>query len=172
MKELNQGDNAKYLSQESMFEFIKILSQCIEQDIGDEVQRSDYVSLMCDETTGVSITKQLIVYVWYVVDGELKVCYFKLQNIQDGTAETIESTLLSICQAANINPSKVIDFGSDGASAMVGSRSGVATRLKSHNSVIISIHCIAHRLALAAGQASDAIPYLKKFKNYLSQLFY
>ena len=33
LKDLNQGDNAKYTSQESKFEFIKILSLCVEQEV-------------------------------------------------------------------------------------------------------------------------------------------
>ena len=37
---------------------------------------------------------------------------------------------------------------------------------------IISIHCVAHRLALATSQASQSIPYLCRFKEILSSLFY
>ena len=152
--------NAKYTSQESMYEFVTVLSQCIESDIGAEIQQAEYISLMCDETTDESITKQLIVYAQYVVDGELMVRYLKIQHLRDGTAETIEQTLLAICRHASIEVCKVVGLGSDGASVMVRRRSGVATRLKAHNSAILSVHCVAHRLALAAGQSSDSIKYL------------
>lgn len=96
----------------------------------------------------------------------------KIQDLKDGTAATIEDALLSVCQQAGVGLSKVIGFGSDGASVMVGGRSGVATRLKSHNPSIVSVHCVAHRLALSAAQAADNVPYLKKFKRYLSQIFF
>ena len=33
------------------------------------------------------------------------------------------------------------------------------------------VHCCAHRVALAASQSADKIPYLKKFKRQLSSLF-
>ncbi len=36
----------------------------------------------------------------------------------------------------------------------------------------LSIHCVAHRLALAVGQASESIAYLALFKEMLSTLFY
>ena len=55
---------------------------------------------------------------------------------------------------------------------MTGRRDGVAARLRRLNSNIISIHCIAHRLALATSQASESVPYLKRFKEILSSLFY
>ena len=36
---------------------------------------------------------------------------------------------------------------------------------------LIANHCVAHRLALACGQAADEIAYLKKFKSILDQLY-
>ena len=36
---------------------------------------------------------------------------------------------------------------------------------------MISIHCVAHRLALAAAQASRSILYLQKFKNAIHNLY-
>ena len=61
---------------------------------------------------------------------------------------------------------KVSSFGSDGASDMTGRRVGVATRLK-HLCSIISIHCVAHCLSLAAGPVSQRISYLRRFKEIL-----
>ena len=51
-------------------------------------------------------------------------------------------------------------FGSDGASVMVGSMGDVATRLKKSNPLMLSIHCIHHRLALGAAQSVEAVSYL------------
>ena len=55
---------------------------------------------------------------------------------------------------------------------MTGRRDGVATRLQRLNSNLISIHCVARRLALAAGQASQSVPCLRRFKEILCNLFY
>lgn len=43
--------------------------------------------------------------------------------------------------------SKVMGFGSDGASVMMGRRGGVVAKLKEENPNLIGIHCVAHRLA-------------------------
>ena len=48
---------------------------------------------------------------------------------------------------------KIFSFASDGASVMMGSRSGVATRLFQRNKYLVVTHCIAHRLALACNSA-------------------
>ena len=61
LKELNQGDNAKYTPQESKFEFIKILSLCVEQEILSEIKQAEHVSILCDETTD---SERSEVYTW------------------------------------------------------------------------------------------------------------
>ena len=48
----------------------------------------------------------------------------------------------------------------------------MAVRLKWHSPRMISVHCVAHRLALAAAHAADGIPYLQRFKSILRTLFY
>ena len=55
---------------------------------------------------------------------------------------------------------------------MVGCRTDVATQLKQCSPFLISIHCVNHRLALAALHAADNIPYLQRFKIHLRNLFY
>ena len=74
------------------------------------------IQALCDETTDVSITKH---YARYVLDGELMVRYVKIQHLRDGTAETIEQTLLAICRHASIDVCKVVGLGSNGASVTV-----------------------------------------------------
>ncbi|KAH3790825.1 hypothetical protein DPMN_169033 [Dreissena polymorpha] len=49
---------------------------------------------------------------------------------------------------------KFTGFTSDGASVMMGKRTGVAARLKEINPVLLNVHCICHRLALACTDSS------------------
>ena len=56
-------------------------------------------------------------------------------------------------------------------SVMLGVRGGVSTLLKEETPFLVANHCIAHRLALACGQAANEIPYLKRFKDILDQLY-
>ena len=56
---------------------------------------------------------------------------------------------------------------------MVGKHLGVATQLKTMQPIFTSTHCVAHRLALAAGQAGEKIKFLADvFKPTLRRLFY
>ena len=92
----------------------------------------------------------------------------KITDLFDGKAQTIKSALVD---SKEINLRNVMGFGSDGAAVMIGRETGVSTRLKVHNPLMVNIHCVAHRLALAASQASNDIPYLKKFKNIVHNLY-
>ena len=86
--------------------------------------------------------------------------------------QSIENALLDICSQCEIPFSKVFSFGSDGASVMTGRRTGVATRLRAHNPEMISLHCSAHRLALASSQAAESVAYMKTFSSHLVTLYY
>ena len=54
---------------------------------------------------------------------------------------------------------------------MSGTRGGVSRLLKDKIPFLVSNHCIAHRLALACGQAANEIPYLKNFKDIIDQIY-
>ena len=75
--------------------------------------------------------------------GQAQTHSLKTANIYDGKAETIEEKLLSVCSQLQILLNKVFGFRSDGASVMIGCRSGVAVRLRGQNCEVISIHCRA-----------------------------
>ena len=62
----------------------------------------------------------------------------------------------------------VAAFGSDGASVMTGKRNGVAAKLKQMQPSLVSVHCVAHRLALAVSEAADQVSPVKQFKSYLN----
>jgi hypothetical protein len=57
-----------------------------------------------------------------------------------------------------------VGFGSDGASAMTGPRSGVATRMKIQSPGLIPFHCPAHRLQLAIGDSVKKVQAMSTIK--------
>ena len=66
---------------------------------------------------------------------------------------------------------KIRGIGTDGASTMLESRNGVVAQLDRIRPSAIGVHCAAHTLNLASSQASDAVPYVKKFNTIIRQLF-
>ena len=62
---------------------------------------------MCDESTDISVTKELIVYARIIAGGEVSTHFLKLIHIADGKAETIEKVLTSFLDENNIPISNI-----------------------------------------------------------------
>ncbi|XP_006824225.1 zinc finger protein 862-like [Saccoglossus kowalevskii] len=174
LEHLNKGGNANYMSERIIQEMVDVLAQVIERRIYSDIRESPFYSLMVDETTDISILKQLIMYAKYTdKEGNAKTSFVHISDIFDGKAETIETAIVNFCEKNMfLLNSKMAALGSDGASVMVGKRTGVATRLKERNPILINVHCVAHRLALASSQAMDKIKYLHRISTTLQQLYY
>ena len=63
-----------------------------------------------------------------------------------------------------------MSLASDGASVKPGQRNGLAAKLKSMNSKIISFHYICHRLALSCVDSNDERSYVSVVETILRQL--
>ena len=63
-------------------------------------------------------------------------------------------------------------MGSDGASAMLGKKSGVLALLKEQQPSLIGIHCSAHRLELCYKDAMKKVPMAEKVLTLLTGLYY
>ena len=176
LSSLNVGGNAHYRSEQIIQEFLTELDAQTSSTILEQLQRSPYIALMADETTDISVSNELILYVQYIIPSAtpekcVRSVFLNITELQDGKAATITEVILEILARLNIPIQTVMGFGSDGASVMIGRRAGVATLLKQSNPELIAIYCVAHRLALAVAQAGDAVPYVKIFKTVLHNLY-
>ena len=157
LEDMNIGRNAKYTLEHFMQESIQALAEIISQNIMKSLQTSPFFSLCIDGMTDVSVTKQLIIYGRYLVQRKVKTNFLQICELIDGTAETIVSKVYQICDELQLDLQKLCGLGSDGASVMLGVRGGVSTLLKQQTPFLVANHCIAHRLALACGQAAKEI---------------
>ena len=97
--------------------------------------------------------------------------FFEIAELSNGTASAIFETVLRIMDRKELPLEKAYGMATDGASVMVGVRAGVTTLMKKKNPFMLSTHCIAHRLALASGQAADSVPYIKKYQQYINTIY-
>ena len=67
---------------------------------------------------------------------------------------------------------KLMTLASDGASVMTGRLNGVGVRLRREYSLhMMQIHCVAHKLALAAGQACRDISLFSDYQQTLKNVY-
>ena len=138
-----------------------------------ELCHSDHYSVIIDESTDISVIKELVIYARYLsASGEVKNVFSSIVELPNGTADVIKESLVSFLDKSSISLSCLVGFASDGANVMTGCRNGVAAQLARRQPLLTSTHCVAHRLALAASQAGNDVPYASiTFKPTLQQLF-
>ena len=169
---ISMGQNMKYTSERFMQEIVLALGETVQESLKEEIQASPAFALLVDETTDVSILKQLIINGRYLVEGEVHSRFLGIVELPDGKAVTITDALLHFCGKMDLDiHRRLFALGSDGASVMLGCWGGVSKLMKDKVPYLIVNHCVAHRLALACGQAANEITYLKKFKSILGQLY-
>ncbi|XP_014681100.1 PREDICTED: uncharacterized protein KIAA1586-like [Priapulus caudatus] len=174
LEPMTVDDRVKYSSYDSVNDMLDVMASGIKTEILCDVTGAKFYALLFDESTDVSVTQTLMIYIRYVSKGRLMSRFLSVSALHGCTAEDIHKAVKETLSNAGLPPSSMIAVGTDGASTMTGSKSGVTTRMKDENPFLMSDHCGAHRLALAAGQAAKVVPYLVSYQetvNALCKLF-
>ena len=175
LKDLQVDKHTNYTHHSSTKEFQQSLVEVVVDELVSEVGESGVFSIMLDESTDVSVSQNVVVYVRYLasVGGRVTIVtrFLGITQLSVANAESIFSELVSLLGSFNFKLDKLVGVSTDGASVMVGCKSGVVTRLRQVTSGLLATHCIAHRLALGTGAAADKIRYLVKFQDVLNSMF-
>ena len=172
LQDLQQGGNAHYTSECFKQELVEALAETVAKPIQESLRKSPFFSICIDETTDVSVIKQLVVYCRYLVNAKVHSSFISILELPHSTAHTIVEAVCKLCEDLNLDVhNRLCGLGSDGASVMLGVCGGVSKLLKDRVPFLAAHHCIAPRLALACGQSADEISYLKQYKSVLDQLY-
>src|SRR5436189_3375411 len=127
---------------------------------------------MIDESTAITTTKHLDIYVSYVTkEGILKTRFLCIVPLTSCNAEGITKVLIDIFEKGKILP-KLVAFASDGASVMLGKNEGVAAKLSRICTYpLIVNHCVAHRLALACKDAKKEIKFYGEVESLIKRIY-
>ena len=131
---------------------IDTMSNDIEEQLVCEIKKSPYFSLQCDESTDVAQCCQLLVFVRYLGDNNtIKEELLISQELKTtSTGKDIMKIICDYFERHGIEWKRLAGFCTDGAPAMLGSRSGLATLVREKNPSTVTMHCIIHRQALAS----------------------
>ncbi|XP_038075866.1 uncharacterized protein LOC119743514 isoform X1 [Patiria miniata] len=129
LEHLRVGDNAFYQSETALQEMLENLAEVTSSEIYEAMQSSPFFSILCDETTDVSVLSQLIFYGRFLDNqGQVQTKFLAIKDIPNGTAETVTNNINMFMDDNKLERSKFVGFGSDGASVMVGSQTGRVTK--------------------------------------------
>ncbi|XP_066914540.1 zinc finger MYM-type protein 1-like [Clytia hemisphaerica] len=153
----------KYTSPEIQNEMLKTMALEIQRSLIRDIQESEFISIMADETGDVSNSEQLATCIRWVTD-ELEVNeeFLGLHPLSSTDANKIFTVLKDIILRCNLDINKLRGQCYDGAAAMSGAKSGVATRFKKEIYKCLYTHCYGHALNLAVGDAIKQVTSLNE----------
>ncbi|CAG8685458.1 29278_t:CDS:2, partial [Racocetra persica] len=156
----NSSNYAEYTNSVSGTTFLHAIAAVIEESVLEETRKSSAWSLLIDESNTITHNKTCAIVSKHVANNIPVLRYLGLIELKevDAIAKILE-------------PSKLLHFGSDGDSKMIGVRNGVATKLKKLNPFMSNCHCIAHRLALAGKDSAKDVPYFLDYEITIKELY-
>ena len=158
-------------------EMFLVVGKVIFNSILQKLHNANFWGLLCDDVTDISVKEQFVCFAQFFDSkcGVLHTDFLFVKNVlkdsDSANVETLFTLLTNKITELNMEINKVSALVSDGASVMLGSRTGLAARLKEVNCRIISIHCICHKLALACVDTAKDVQYIGTVKDLLRQLW-
>ena len=94
-----------------------------------------------------------------------------LKDSSSANATTIKNTVMKQLQECGLDVKRLSGLATDGCSVMTGKRNGVSSQLRQESPLLLNVHCISHRLALACGDANNDVSYICTVEKILIQLW-
>jgi protein involved in polysaccharide export with SLBB domain len=116
----------------------------LDEQMKAELIQTKFYGIVVDESTDLSVNKNLIIYVRYVCPSDLEIKTKLIGDIRiaDGTASTIANEVRNQLKCIGLESVNLVGLGSDGASVMFGRKTGVGVQLKQDASFMTHVHCV------------------------------
>jgi hypothetical protein len=156
-----------YCNDKACKDFIHYIATDLrEKKVKAPLLASPVCSILLDSSADMSNSENASFYVRFFESQNLvaKTEFFGVEKMSATDAATYHQSVKNILQRlANGDETynKIIGLGADGASTMMGQHTGLKARMKNDLPDIIAVHCVAHNLQLAIGDACKGVSYLK-----------
>ncbi|KAL4132165.1 hypothetical protein QTP88_009372 [Uroleucon formosanum] len=158
------------LSGDIQNDLIQSISNVLLKTIKNEIEHTNFVSIIMDETTDIMSKSQLSTILRYVTNEGVEERFLGFVDVShDRSAKCLAEHVFCL-----LNEYKCIDKlvaqTYDGAAVMSGQHNGLQTLVRSKCKNAIFVHCYAHKLNLILKQSVDYIKECKIFFTTLSGL--
>lgn len=148
----------KYTSHDIQNEIIHLMAEQLVQKLALEIKNGPFFSVIADEYTDAANKEQLTICIRWISDTILEVHedfvgFIQLPNI---AAETIFTAILEHLQKLGLSLVNCRGQCFDGASNMLGSKTGVARRIQDIQPKAHITHCHGHSLSLSVKDATKS----------------
>ena len=135
--------NASYTSTDAVTDFVEAIGVWVEELQVNRVRNAPFFSLMADECVDVANIEELSVYCRWVENGVPVEHFMEILPQKKTNAQSIYSVLLDWLKEKDLQCSKLIGMGFDGAATFAGKKSGVQACLKKHHLIQTSATAIS-----------------------------
>lgn len=166
-----------YRNEKMCSQFIASIADVEKEKTKREVRETRFLSLLSDGSTDAGIIEQETVFVRYVdKQGQPWTKFVDIVRLESATAAGVCNAITTGLETIDIDEEtlkkKLVGCNFDGASVMMGKKSGVAVQIqKKVQQPVVILHCVAHNLELAVLDAVKTIPYLETFDETIRQVF-
>ena len=163
--------NASYTSTDAVTYFVVAIGVWVDELQVNRVRNTPFFSLMADECVDVANIDELSVYCRWVENGVPVEHFMEILPLKKTNVQSIYSVLLDWLKKKDLQCSKLIGMGFDGAATFGGKKSGVQASLKKHAPHSVFVHCHCHKLQLACVQSANSIEGIKHVYTTLTTLW-
>ena len=157
--------HAKYMAPECQNEILRLMAHSILRTITYCIHENVYYTIMADEVTDASNCEQFVLCLrWVDKSFDVSEDLIGLYRVDNICSSTLTSAIKDVLLCLNLRISNCRGQCYDGASNMVGIRSGVATVLQREEPRAILTHCYGHSLQLAV---CDTVKQVKVMQDAL-----
>lgn len=162
------------LSDNTVKRRIDDMAEDIKKQVVDAVKQSPFFAIQLDESTDVAQCSQLLVFVRYIQNETIQdEMLFSTELTTTTKAVDVMAAVSEFFAEHELVWEKLISVCTDGAPAMLGSRSGFIQLVKEKQPNITAIHCFIHRQALAAktlpSELNDVLKLCIKVVNFIKR---
>jgi hypothetical protein len=159
-----------HLSRAAGCEIMDIIGEHFRDQIISDLKKCRYFSIMLDESTDNTTTKQLIIYVKYLLDGILFTKFLGIIPLKNFTSIGLYIALANFLKPYDILQ-KIVFICTDGAPVMRSTNEGLAGHIIKDNPYAKSFHCIAHRFSLGLNASVNTSKNLGKVLSFVSNCY-
>ncbi|XP_070611776.1 zinc finger protein 862-like [Erythrolamprus reginae] len=155
------------------FEFTECINAVVEKEVMHDLRNASCHTLIVDESTDVSITKMLVLYVKFRPCNATiyKTMFIGILQLSACNSTAITTAIKEFYAANNIDIQKMVMLTSDGASVMLGKNNGVAAQLRRDVSHLLEQHSVAHQEDLGIDDACKDIPLMRDIEALLRTVY-
>ena len=170
MKQWLEKKTEKYTSHDIQNEMLILMAHQIIRDLSDEV-RSTFFATICDERTDVSNKERLTICLRWVDDCfESHEDFFRFYELKDIKSDIIVAAIRDALLRTQIYLDQCRGQCYDGASNMLGKKSGVAKQISDIQPKAVVTHCHCHSLNLLVKETTKQSKLLADAMGFIGEI--